>query len=287
MKNFVPLPYRRVSYQVADFPLTEEGLRTLVGRLAYRHTDYVVLRRGDAVGVASVEKASREPLFAPITHAAWLSPPERTRFVEDHAVDTGLPSALGAKAIELGVKPSETLVVLGRYEHVNFIACPDPAVVRVVEVVPPEPPKLWDLVQRVLDVAPLAAMRAELERVDLRELAASAPTRPGGLLFPCRASGFASLGVPVHFLDERPPRRDWTLIGCERSRQIHESLYGDQPPSVDFCPRRLVGRPATPTLVKCCLLERGFERAGNVVVVPWGASPEEVEVGLCELVGRA
>lgn len=286
-RNLVPLPYRRVSFQVADFPLTGTGLATIVGRDAYRHTDFVVFRCGAEVAVAAVEKASREPLFSPIVRAEWLSTPERTRLIVDRTVDTGLPSALAAKALELGVTAEETLVVIGRYEHVNFIAGPDPTVVRVVEVAPPEPPKLWDLVQRVLAVAPVAAIRPELERIDLAELAAGAAPHPGGYLFPCRSSGFEALGAPVAFLDERPPRVDWTLVGCERSRQIHQHLYGDLPPTIELCPRRLAGRRGEPTLVKCCLLERGVERDGEVVVVPWGATAQDVEAGLRELVGPA
>ena len=68
----------------------------------------------------------------------------------------------------------------------------------------------------------------------------------------------------VDFLDAGPPEpADWTLVGCERSRQIHVALYGREPAArVDFCPRA-DARPATaPTLLKCCLLERGIERDG-------------------------
>jgi hypothetical protein len=285
--NFVPLPYRRVSYQQADFPLTEAGLQTIVGRESYRHTDFIVFHDDGAVAVAAVDKESRTPLFSPITGAEWLSPPERTRFAVDETVDPGLPSSMAAKAAALGLAEDETLVVLGRYEHVNFIARPRPTIVTIVEVAPPDPPKLWDLVARVLAVAKLPAIEPRLERIDLRDLAATVSPGPGGYLLPCRASGFESLGAAVHFLDGRPARADWVLIGCERSREIHEHFYGDRPPSREICPRRLAGARAEPTLVKCCLLERGIERDGQVAVVPWGAELEEVEAALRELVGPA
>jgi hypothetical protein len=289
MRNLVPLPYRRVSYQTADFPLTDDGLRTIVGREAYRHTDYIVYREhaGPGIAVAEVEKQSRVPLFSPITRATWLSPPALTRSVTDHGVDTGIPSAMLAKALEVGVGSAEVLVVVGRYEHVNFIAHPEAFEVTIVEAAPPEPPKLWDQVQRVLAVAPIGAMVPRLERIDLRDLASGVQPRPDGYLFPCRSSGFEEMGAPVHFLDERPARADWTLIGCERSLQIHEHHYGDRPPTADICPRRLTGHRDTPTLLKCCLLERGIQRDGNVVTVPWGATLDEVQEGLKELVGPA
>jgi hypothetical protein len=285
--NFMPLPYRRVSYQKADFPLTAEGLATIVGRDAYRHTEFIVFRDGSSIAVAAVETADRTPLFSPITRAAWLSTPDRTRFVEDPEVDSGLPSSMAAKAEAIGLPADETLVVLGRYEHVNFIARPRPTAVTIVEVAPPDPPKLWDLVARVLAVAPLAAIQPILERIDLRDLAATVAPGPDGYLFPCRASGFESLGAPVHFLDERPARADWVLVGCERSRQIHEHLYGDLPPSREICPRILAGERSGPTLVKCCMLERGTERDGQVAVVPWGAELREVEEALLNLVDPA
>jgi hypothetical protein len=53
---------------------------------------------------------------------------------------------------------------------------------------------------------------------------------------------------------------------------------------VDFCPRG-VGDRDDPTLMKCCLLERGIERDGDRWVVPWGASLEEVRGALRELAG--
>jgi hypothetical protein len=54
-----------------------------------------------------------------------------------------------------------------------------------------------------------------------------------------------------------------------------------------MCPRVLAGRRNEPTIVKCCLLEEGLERDGQVVVVPWGADHDVVEAGLRELVGPA
>ena len=52
-------------------------------------------------------------------------------------------------------------------------------------------------------------------------------------MYPCRCSGLEG-----EFLDAGPPELgDWTLVGCERSRQIHVALYGAEPRArVDFCP---------------------------------------------------
>ena len=104
------------------------------------------------------------------------------------------------------------------------------------------------------------------------------PTRPTTTCSPAAAPGL-DLGAPVDFLDAGPPEAaDWTLLGCERSRQIHVALYGHDPHArVDFCPLLVEGEPGPePTLLKCCLRERGIEREGARMTVPWGASLEEV-----------
>jgi hypothetical protein len=44
-----------------------------------------------------------------------------------------------------------------------------------------------------------------------------------------------------------------------------------------------VTSPDGPTLMKCCLFERGVQREGASLVVPWGAALEEVRAALREL----
>jgi hypothetical protein len=260
--------------------MSEGAIRThLLGRETYRRTDFIVLRQGDATAVAAVSALDRAPLFSPISAVEVLALPDSCRFVVAPETDTANPSALAAKAHELGVGPEGTLVVLGKYEHINFIHHPDPLVIRVVEVVPPEPPKLFGLAQHVLSYADLPPIRLELERIDLNDLAAG--HTPPAFLVPCRSGGLDKFSAPVYFLDERPAQRqDWTLIGCERSLQFHRHYYGDEPRRIEMCPRVIAGRRAEPTLLKCCLLEFHTEIEGRVAAVPWGADLKMVEEAL-------
>src|SRR5437879_10607383 len=144
----------------------------------------------------------------------------------------------------------------------------------------------------MLDVAddlPPIELRGEI--TDLEALAATHPA--DRYLLPCRGSGAAPPGAEVAYLDQRPPLPEtpengapWTLVGCARSRQLHRWFYGDaEPPNVDICPRELAAATPTamPTLTKCCLLEEDIVRDGNCVVVPWGASLDEVRRGLTEV----
>jgi len=155
-------------------------------------------------------------------------------------------------------------------------------VLRVVELEPPSPPKLLDQAQRVLDVSDdLPPIELRPEVVDLRDLAASHPAER--YLLPCWGSGAAPAGSEVDYLDQRPPRRTWTLLGCARSRELHRWFYGDAEPStVDICPRELARHASaeTPTLTKCCLLDEGVVTDGATILVPWGASLNEVREGL-------
>ena len=177
------------------------------------------------------------------------------------------------------------MVVWGLYDHINFIHQPDPLVLRIVEVAPPEPAKLFDLVRHVLTYADLPPIRLELERIEIAELARQHPAAE--YLVPCRCGGLDDLGAPVSFLDERPAeRRDWVLVGCERSLQFHRHYYGDEPPRVEMCPRRIAGARAEPTMLKCCLLEFDIERDGQVMTVPWGTDLAMVERALHQLTDR-
>jgi hypothetical protein len=281
MSNFIPGRDRGVSVQTFDFPL-EAGLleNTLLGREAYRTTGFLVARSGSETALLRVTKKPGTELFLPIVEVQMLATPAECAFVHVPEVDTGVPSQM-AKAAKEHAPGARCVVVHGMYEHINFILEPRPVAVRVVDVTPPWPPKLADQARRVLETAeslPPVELRPEI--TDLVGLASKAPSEH--YLYPCRGSGAAPPGAEVSYLDERPAERDWTLVGCTRSLQIHSWVYGKKPPTIDFCPKKLASANDgnVPTLTKCCLLESGLERSGSTVVVPWGASLAEVYEGL-------
>jgi hypothetical protein len=293
--NLVPSQYRNVSVADLPVPLDERSVRGyLLGRPAYRRTRYLVVRHGTASAVLEVSKQSEQPLFSPITAVALVAAAEETAFVDAPEADTAIPSQLARVAGERAPQ-ARFVIVRGRYGHVSFIADPAPVRITVVEVVPPRPAKLVDQLTRVLDLAEdLPPVELVPDLVDLAELAGSRPS--GHYLFPCRAGGSVAEtlgaaradaegpGAGVSYLDEVPSRRPWTLVGCARSRAIHDFFYSGEVDVVDMCPRalagrRLAGRPG-PALTKCCLLEDRVSVEGNCVVVPWGATFAQVKEGL-------
>ncbi len=283
-ENFVPLPYRCVSFQPYAGAMAAEVIQDyLLSREVYRRTNIVILHGpGRQYAVAAVQRAGSDNLFTRVEKVEVLALPHDCILLEDPHTDPANRSALARAAVAHGVGPEQTAIVIGMFDHINIIHHPNPLRLRVIELVPPHPPKLVHMVEQVLSYADLPPIVLERVTIDLRDLAAT--VTPQAYLVPCRSGGLNALGAPVYFLDERPqPRENWTLIGCERSLQFHRHYYGDEPPRVEMCPRKLTQPGPQPALLKCCLLEYDIEREGNRMIVPWGADLAMVETALHQL----
>ncbi len=282
--NFICRPYRGVSVQHWTEPLEEGPVKeVLLSREGYRRTEFIVLRRDDAAALVRIDFAAREALFNPITSVQWLAGPDDCAYVVRPDVDTANATALAEVALSAG---SPTIcVVEGLYQHVNFIIRACPLEVRLIDVVPPGPPRLLDLARQAITIdEDLPPVRLVPELLDVRTLASG--TDEGHFLLPCQGAGVDLPGT-VDYLDQRPARGDWTLVGCERSRQLHRWFYGDEPDrQVELCPDRLTPADVgTRTLLRCCLLERGIRVEGQRAVVPWGTNLSEVQSALRALTG--
>jgi hypothetical protein len=279
-----PDEYRGVAVTTVQGALDEVALRLhFLGREAYRRTRYIVIRNDDRTAIVAVRKESDDPLFSPIVDLRLLADESECAYLVCPDVDTAVPSALARAARERA--PGWRGVVLqGRYGHVSFIVDPTAVRVTVTEVVPPYPAKLVDQAGRVLEVAEeLRPVELVADIVTLEALALSRPS--ASYLLPCRGGGFAVEGARTAYLDERPEREPWVLIGCERSQQIHEHVYGERAAQVDICPRNRTGLTGA-VLTKCCLLERHIEVVGGRAVVPWGATLTQISQALTALVGE-
>ena len=273
-------PYRGLSVQEVDVPLTEEAiLGYLDGREVYRRTDFLALRHGGATALVEVRKASLEPLFSPVVAARVISGPDDTAWVERPEVDVGNATALAGAA----VPGAATTVVLGRFEHVNFMHRPAPIPVRVTEVVPPEPAKLLAQAEQAVE------FDEDLPPVELILDAVEVEADGGG-------TSRAGLPAAVPGLGRRPRGRAGVLPGhpTGRARRLaaHRLRALAAVPPALLRRRARAGRPvpaqplasaAGKVLTKCCLIERGLEVDGDTAVVPWGANLDEVREGLRKL----
>ena len=273
--NLVPLPYSRVAVQHVEFALSENELKSFLrGKETWFETDYVVFRRGNDCAVAELWKDNRQDLFCRITEVEIVSLPDASRWIDDSTVDTGNPSALAEKARASGVTASETLVVSGLYEHVNFIHRPQPTIIDIFDLSPPEPPRLLDMARRVIGNRNFPAIVLNPHIQSIPAMVQHLGDKP--ILFPCGISQLKAM-VRAFYLDERPSRIDWVLVGCERSRQVHCHIYGDEPPRIELCPKKLFVASDGLALMRCCMVEKSFELCGNVAIVPWGAELSVIE----------
>lgn len=283
-RNLVPGAYRGVAVTDVDCELDERSLSTfLLGREAYRRTRFVVARRGGRTAVVAVGKASEEPLFSPITSVSQLVGADECSYVQRPDLDTAVPTNLARAAAE-DAPGSRGVVVEGGYGHVSFIIDPAPLRLTVRDVAPPHPAKLLDQVRRLLAVSEnLPPIQLVADVVDVAQLARSRPAST--YLLPCRGGGVEVGTSQVRYLDRRPEHLPWTLVGCERSQQIHQWFYGERADQVDTCPREASARGGA-TLTRCCLLEQQISVEETQVVVPWGASLEQVAEALAVLADR-
>lgn len=271
-----------VSLRHVDFSLTEENIDTnLDGKKAYTRTDFMILKHEDEVAVIKVTKEGGKDLFRPISGYQTVSLPDDTVYVRDEQIDVLNASHMARVARH---HPGKTVVVSGMFNHVSFLQEENLLDLFVVDVVPPSPSKLSVLVERAFStgLVDLPIVPHFLD-IDLNELEKRVTT--GSVMFPCRASGLES-ARKVYFLDETPVLdEDVTLIGCDLSRRIFNSVYRKEPRSLDMCPRNLAGTEGK-TLVKCCSVKEGFIIDGNVASVPWGATVLDVVGAINSLFGH-
>ena len=282
-----PDRYREVSVTDVDVPLEPGPLRELLtSRPVYRRSDYMVVRAGGQAALVRLRRGTETGLFADLEDVELLAGPAETVYLHRPDLDTGVPTALLAAAAE--VPGARCVVVEGAYGHVSFVLDPAPVRVHVVDVVPPRPAKLLAQLRRVLDTADdVPGVLLVPHVVELADLLPADPQ--GAYLLPCRGGGMEVPGARVAYLDEVPPREDWTLLGCARSRAIHDYFYGGSVRQIDMCPRHLTERAGIPAdeavVTKCCLFEQRNEVDGRTVVTPWGASFGQLREALSTAVG--
>ena len=277
MTNVMPDQYRQVAIAHVDIALEPQAIgEYFLGREAYRRTRYIVVVAGESSALVRVEKTAEEPLFSPITNVELIAGSDDCTLLRVPDIDTGVPSQMAAAARRYA-RNTRCVAIVGRYEHLSFIVDPQPIEIVVRDVVPPHPAKLIDQARRIIEVGEgLPPIELIPDVVDLDDLLDG----DGEFLLPCAGAASDQSRATLSYLDQRPERRDWTLIGCARSQQIHSWFYGEQAPSRDFCPRLRTAESGTVVLTKCCMLEFGMEVRGNTVFVPWGSTLEAVRQGL-------
>ena len=261
-----------VSVREVEFDLTPDAIASEMDCWkAYAKCEYLVLRKDDSFAVLRVMKENAVGLFKKVTDYEILSLPEDTDYVHDETIDVlNVPSL----ALIQSEHPGRAVVIEGMFSHIIYIKDLEPLILNVVDSIPPSPSKLGVLVRKALDsdFIDLPIIVHE-ETIDMCSKVSEVRTE--GVMFPCKVSGITTDG-PTYFLDNDPElKHEVTLIGCNLSKRIFESLYRFTPEFINVCPADNI-RTKGKTIVKCCKVKEGHIIEGDVVKVPWGATVPEI-----------
>jgi len=261
-----------VSVREVGFDLTSEKIaENMSDWKAYARCEFLVLRNGDGFAVLKVTKEDGIGLFRKVSDYEILSLPENTDYVNDETIDVlNIPSLARIQSEH----PGKGVVIEGMFSHIVFIKDLEPMMLEVVDNVPPSPSKLGVLVRKALDsdFIDLPIMVHEIV-IDMASKVSDVKTE--GVMFPCKVSGLKA-GIPTYYLDGSPElEHEITLIGCNLSKRIFESLYRKTPEFINVCPADNVDGKKK-TIVKCCKVKEGHVIEGNVAKVPWGATVPEI-----------
>ena len=261
-----------VSVREVDFDLTPDAIASEMDCWkAYAKCEYLVLRMNDSFAVLRVKKENAVGLFKKVTDYEILSLPEDTDYVHDETIDVlNVPSL----ALIQSEHPGRAVVIEGMFSHIVYIKDLEPLILNVVDSIPPSPSKLGVLVRKALDsdFIDLPIIVHE-ETIDMCSKVSEVRTE--GVMFPCKVSGITT-DRPTYFLDNDPElKHEVTLIGCNLSKRIFESLYRFTPEFINVCPADNI-RTKGKTIVKCCKVKEGHIIEGDVVKVPWGATVPEI-----------
>ena len=278
--NFIARPYRGVSVQDVE-TLEDERAARARARAARVSADRVHrrdLRRRAGARAGRARGRGRHP-----GRRARRADPRAAR-TRSRSSTTSRSTPATRRSWRGSAKDRRVTVVQGRFQHVNFIYEPAPLRIRVLEVVPPHPPKLLEMAQAVLDFdEDLPPVALDFEAIDMRELARGHPA--DHYLFPCRCAGL-DLDARGRLPRRRPAAR--RRLDAGRLRALAPDPRGAlrrRPararrllPAADAAERRADAAQVLPA--------RARDRAGGQPArqCPWGASLEEVREALHRLV---
>jgi hypothetical protein len=282
----MPEHCRHVSIRKVNFELKVENIRSkLMGTKIYKGTDYLILNNDEKYCIVRIGKTPRRSLFWEVTSVEPVSDVENTIFMNDAEVDVLNKNSMGSL---LSKFPGKTIAVQGKFGHVSFLTPEDVLELTVLEVTPPEPPKVIALTKEMLKFKSFSKpIILKVKIIDIYEMLNNKNNHT--ILLPCHATRSED-DSDIKYLDEFPKlnhekKDEITLAGCDLSLRIFKDVYNFEPNFINTCPAKLAEGLAVegPVLVKCCAAKKP-ERKGNLYMVPWGATYDDIEKILNEFI---
>ncbi len=178
-----------------------------------------------------------------------------------------------------GQKSATTVVFKGFDKHLTFVKDPDVSEISEIEIIdvfPPEPPWLLNCLQRIN----AANLFGDLQIRFVEKTADLSVYQGDKTIYPCHSSGLKGKFLDSDPLDEN--ETGWTLVGCDTSRQIIQTLYPNLKYTfIDMCPMRSVlTKPEKPFVMRCCKSENSGKivriNGQTGVIVHWGAGEWQI-----------
>ena len=261
-----------VSVREVDFDLTSDMIKEKMSDwTSYARCEYLILKNKEGYAALRIFKEDTIGLFKKVTGFEILSLPGDTDYVKDDSIDVlNIPALAQIQSEHLG----RAVVIEGMFSHVVFIKDLKPVILNVIDSVPPSPSKLGVLVKKALDSDFIDhPILLRVKDIDMSEKISEVKTE--GVMFPCKVSGIVA-DKPTYYLDGNPElKHEVTLIGCNLSKRIFESLYRKPVEFINVCPADNVDGKKK-TIVKCCKIKEGHTIEGNIAKVPWGATVPEI-----------
>ena len=266
--NFIARPYRGVSVQDVATLEDEALLAHVRGRRVYRRTEFIVATCGDERALVQVEREDEDGILVGVRDARILARPDEIAFVDDESVDTGNASQL-ARVGEGPPRDRRAGALPARELHLRAGAAADPRAGGGAAA-PAEAARDGAGGAR-LRRGP-AAGRARLRGDRHARARARAPGR-STTCSPAAAPGWTSTRRSTSSTPARrtSPTGRWSAASG-RARSTRRCTAATRSERVDFCPR-LTPANGAPTLLKCCLRERGIEQQDNRLDGALGREP--------------
>ena len=286
--NFIARPYRGVSVQDVDVARRGRAARARSrSRRVYRRTEFIVAVRGDERALVQVEREDGDEILVGVARRAACSPaPDEVAFVVDPSVDTGNATPDGARRAAAGATRAST-----SSRAASSTSTSSSSRRRCGSASSRSSRRSRRSCSRWRGRCSTTTRTCRRSSsTSSRSTCASSPprTRPTTTCSRAAAPG-STLDAPVDFLDAGPPRG--RRLDARRLRALapdpRRALRRTSRTRGSTSARCVRDEPGDgPTLLKCCLRERGHRARGRADDRAVGRDPRGGPRRRCsELVG--
>ncbi len=232
-----------------------EDAKTLKGRKIFHTTKYILAQSPTGFSIYEI-KTIGNGLIKTISSAIRLSDEQETITVNCPNTDPTQKTEVIKNTIKHLKKDTRSIVFKSKFEHIGIALFePQNTTVGIIDVVPPEPAKLADLVQN--------AQKQKLVRKDTKfrtkiiDIIEEIPQTNLQIVFPCSATTEREfLFLDTHYEKIASLKESALIVGCPITFKTVKELNPQiKIKKIDICPAHYARKETTPNdfyIVRCC-----------------------------------